>query len=197
MEQGEHPERQGMMIKKLLIVAWLGMFSLTGCAATGLVHDKHYLRAVSITEGNETELTMTFFTDDKKVVTVKGKDISTAMKNAEVLTGKPIFTGYTELVVLSGCEYEDTLEFMLNDWKVSPTCIVAHSNDGSRVLAKEDAETLAGSVKRARDQGKAPECDIITVLGDLLDEKSSAEIAELYENGTVGTFKIPDIRNQP
>lgn len=186
-----------MMLKKLMTVICLGTFSLTGCAATGLVHDKHYLRAVSITGGDETELTMTFFTDDKKVVTAKGKDISTAMKNAEVLTGKPIFTGYTELVVLSGCEYEDTLEFMLNDWKVSPSCIVAHSDDGSKALENGDAETLTGSVKRARDQGKAPECDIITVLGDLLDEKSSAEIAELYENGTVGTYKIPDIRHKP
>lgn len=179
-----------MMIKKLLVIIWLGTFSLTGCAATGLVHDKHYLRAVSITVGSETELTMTFFTEDKKVVTAKGKDISTAMKNAEILAGKPIFTGYTELVVLSGCEYRDTLEILLNDWKVSPTCIVAHSNDGAAALTDKDAETLTGSVKRARDQGKAPECDIITVLSDLLDEKSSAEIAELYENGTVGKYRI-------
>lgn len=181
-----------MMIKKLLIVIFLGMFSLTGCAATGLVHDKHYLRAVSITVDSETELTMTFFTDDKKTVTAKGKDISTAMKNAEILTGKPIFTGYTELAVLSGCEYEETLELLLNDWKVSPSCIVVHSDDGGRVLAEKDAEELTGSVKRAEDQGKAPECDIITVLSDLLDEKSSAEIAELHENGTVGTCRIPE-----
>lgn len=179
-----------MMFKKLLIVIWLGMFSLTGCAATGLVHDKHYLRAVSITVGSETELTMTFFTDDKQAVTAKGKDISTAMKNAEILTGKPIFTGYTELVVLGGCEYEETLEILLNDWKVSPSCIVAHSGNGGRTLAENDTEELTGSIKRARDQGKAPECDIITVLGDLLDEKSSAEIAELHENGTVGKYRI-------
>lgn len=190
MQRTKYPERQDMMIKKLLAVICLGMFSLTGCAASGLVHDKHYLRAVSITGGSETELTMTFFTEDKKTVTAKGKDISTAMKNVEILAGKPIFTGYTELVVLNGCEYEDTLELLLNDWKVSPTCIVAHSDDGEKTLSEKDSETLKGSVKRAIDQGKAPECDIITVLGDLLDKKSSAEIAELYENGTVGRYRI-------
>lgn len=180
------------MVKKLLIVIGLGMFSLTGCAATGLVHDKHYLRAVSINEGEETVLTMTFFTEDEKAVIARGEDISAAMKNAELLTGKPIFTGYTELVVLGDCKYEETLEFLLNDWKVSPSCIVAHSDDGSRTLTEGDAETLTGSVKRAQDQGKAPECDIITVLGELLDKKSSAEIAELSEKGAVGAYKIRD-----
>lgn len=179
-----------MMLKKLLIIIGLGMFFLTGCAATGLVHDKNYLRAISITEETETELTMTFFTGDEGTVTARGEDISTAMKNAELLTGKPIFTGYTELVVLGDCRYEETLKFLLNDWKVSPSCIVAHSDNGRRTLSEGDAEILTGSVRRAQDLGKAPECDIITVLGDILDKKSPAEIAELSENGAVGIYKI-------
>lgn len=190
MESVQSTERQGMMIKKILIIMCTGIFSLTGCAATGLVHDKNYLRAVSITEGAETELTMTFFTGEEKTVTVSGEDISTAMKNAEILTGKPVFTGYTELVVLGNGRYEELLEFLLNDWKVSPSCIISHSDYGSGILSKEDAEILAGSIKQAWEQGKAPKCDIITVLGDLLDKKSSAEIAELTENGVVGTYKI-------
>lgn len=186
-------ERQGIMIKKLLIIICVGMISLTGCAASGLVHDKHYLRAVSITEGTETELTLVFFTENDEEVTVTGKDISTAMKNAEILTGKEIFTGYTELAVLGNCDYRKTLEFLLNDWKVSPSCIITHSNEGGTILFERNTETLTGSVKRAQKQGKAPDCDIINVLGDMLDEKSSAEIAELDKGGNIGIYRIPDV----
>lgn len=177
------------MIKKLLLIICAGMISLTGCEASGLVHDKNYLRAVSITEGTEAELTLVFFTENEEV-TVSGKDISTAIKNAEILTGKKIFTGYTELAILRDCNYEDTLELLLNDWKVSPTCIITHSDEGAEILSQRSVETLTGSVKRAQKQGKTPDCGIITVLGDLLDEKSSAEIAELNESGIVGIYRI-------
>ena len=178
-----------MMIKKLLIVICAGMISLTGCEASGLVHDKHYLRAVAITEGTETQLTLEFFTGNEEI-TVTGKDISAAIKNAEILTGKDIFTGYTELAVLGNCDYRETLELLLNDWKVSPSCIITHSNMGGAILSERGTEILSGSVKKAQKQGKTPDCDIITVLGDLLDEKSSAEIAELDESGNVGIYKI-------
>ncbi|MBR3760631.1 MAG: hypothetical protein IKK47_06560 [Ruminococcus sp.] len=178
------------MIKKLLLIICAGMISLTGCEASGLVHDKNYLRAVSITEGTEAELTLVFFTENDEEVTVSGKDISTAIKNAEILTGKKIFTGYTELAILGDCNYEDTLELLLNDWKVSPSCIVTHSNDGEGVLSERSVETIIGAVKNAQKQKKTPDCDIITVLGDLLDEKSSAEIAELNESGIVGIYRI-------
>lgn len=179
------------MLKKLMIIISFGIFTMTGCAATGLVHDKHYLRSVSITKGEEIELAMTFFTGDEKAVIARGRDISEAMKNAELLTGKPVFTGYTELVVLDGGDYGDTLELLLNDWKVSPSCIVTHSESGSITIAEGDSEMLTGSVKQAQEQGKAPKCDIITVIGNLLDkEKNSAQIAELTENGVVGVYEI-------
>ncbi|MBR6624477.1 MAG: hypothetical protein IKK91_11375 [Ruminococcus sp.] len=178
------------MIKKLLILICAGMISLTGCEASGLVHDKHYLRAVAISGGTETQLTLEFFTGDEKV-TVTGKDISTAIKNAEILTGKDIFTGYTELAVLGNCDYRETLELLLNDWKVSPSCVITHSSEGGTILSERGTEILAGSVKRAQKQGKTPDCDIITVLGDLLDEKSTVEIAELDVSGRVGRYVVP------
>lgn len=179
------------MIKNLLLIICIGMISLTGCEASGLVHDKHYLRAVSITEGTEAELTLVFFTENEKV-TVSGKDISTAIKNAEILTGKKIFTGYTELAILGDCNYEDTLELLLNDWKVSPSCIVTHSNDGEGVLSERSVETIIGAVKNAQKQKKTPDCGIISVISDVLDEKITAEIPELYKDGRVGRYRISE-----
>ena len=183
-------ERQDIMIRKLLMIVCAGIISLTGCADSGLVHDKNYLRAASITADEETELTLVFFTGNEKKVTVSGKDISTAMKNAEILTGKEIFAGHMELAVLGDCNYRDTLELLLNDWKVSPSCIVSHCSDGGTLLSERNVETLTGAVKNAQKQKKTPDCDIISVLGDVLDEKSSAEIAELDKSGIVGIYRI-------
>lgn len=180
------------MIKRIMLISAAAMFSLTGCAASGLVHDKNYLRAVAITEreNSGTELTLTFFTGEVEAVTVSGEDISGAMKQAEIVTGKPVFTGYTELVVLGDCQYEQVLELLLNDWKVSPSCIVTHSEKGSDILSEIDGEILVGTVRQAHKQGKVPKCDIITVLGEILDEKNSAEIAELTEKGAESTYQI-------
>lgn len=180
------------MIKKLMMIICVGMISLTGCAESGLVHDKHYLRAVAVNEGAETELTLVFFTGNDEEITVCGKDIPTAIKNAEILTGKKIFTGYTELAVLENCDYRETLELLLNDWKVSPTCIVTHSSDGEKILSERNPEILTGSVRRAQKQGKAPDCGIISVLGELLSENDNAEVAELYADGSVGIRRIPE-----
>ena len=36
------------MLRKIILVTFLPMFMLTGCASSGRVHDKDYLRAVSI-----------------------------------------------------------------------------------------------------------------------------------------------------
>ncbi len=193
MQKLRYAERQGAMIKKLLVIICIGMISLTGCENSGLVNDKHYLRAVSITEGTEAELTLVFFTENDEEVTVSGRDISTAIKNAEILTGKKIFTGYTELAILGDCNYEDTLELLLNDWKVSPTCIITHSDEGAEILSQRSVETLTGSVKRAQKQGKAPDCGIISVIGDVLDEKSFAEIPELHTDGRVGRYRISEV----
>lgn len=178
------------MLRELILTASLAVFTLTGCASTGLVHDKNYLRAVSISGEKEKNLTFTFFTDDGDPISASGKDIDSAQKSAEIKGGKPIFTGYTELVILGECSYRETLDYLLNDWKVSPSCIVAYSENGDELLEKADAERLFGSIKQAVEQGKIPECDIITVLGELLSGSESAEIAEITANGTVGKYTI-------
>lgn len=184
-------EREEVMLKKMIfLTASAAVLTLTGCASSGLVHDKNYLRAVSISGENEKNLTFTFFTGDGDSVSASGKDITLAQKSAEIKSGKPIFTGYTELVILGECSYCETLEYLLNDWKVSPSCIVAYSENGGELLENADAETLFGSIKQAVEQGKVPECDIITVLGELLSDSDCAEIAEITNMGTVRKYTI-------
>ena len=172
------------MIKKLILSGILMLFSFTGCESHGRVHDKNYLRAVSVTGDTQKTVTFTFFNKDGKYITTYGKDIKEALETAEIRTGKEIFTGYTEIIVIDGNNSIETLEFMLHKWKVSPSCIITHSDDeNGEDIFSSSIELLSGSVRTAVEQGKIPECDIITVMGELLGKNHSAPVAEITSEG--------------
>lgn len=174
------------MIKRI-VLALLTAFAvsaLVGCESDGRVHDKNYLRAVSVSGSGEKSVTFTFFTKDGKYLTVSGRDISEAKNLAEIKTGRKIFTGYTELILTDGGNTTETLEFMLHKWKVSPSCIVAYAGESAeKIFSGNTVERLSGSVRMAVKQGKSPECDIITVLAELLGSEKKAEIAEITAEG--------------
>lgn len=170
------------MTKKLILLGMIILFTFSGCESNGRVHDKYYLRAVSVSGDSEKNVTFTFFTKDGKYITASGENITQAKETAEICTGQKIFTGYTEMIVLDGYDSMETLEFMLHKWKVSPSCIVAYS-ENSEDIFESSIERLSGSVRTAVKQGKIPECDIITVMSSLLSEKKSAEVAEITADG--------------
>lgn len=175
------------MIKKLILSGIFILFTFTGCESNGRVHDKNYLRAVSVTGDTQKTVTFTFFNNDGRYITTSGKDINEAKEIAEIRTGKKIFTGYTEMIVLDGNNSIETLEFMLHKWKVSPSCIIAHSGDenGENIFSSS-IERLSGSVRQSVKQGQIPECDIITVMSRLLDENHTADVAEITSDGVTG-----------
>lgn len=180
-------------MKKLVMTVVLSLMTaaaLSSCVSAVQVHDKNYLRAVSVDGENEKQLTFTFFTEKSSIITASGEDITSAQKLAELKSGKDIFTGYTELIILGDSSGSETLEFMLNEWKVSPSCLIVYGENGKEILEEESAETLVNSVKRAMEQGKAPECDIITVLGELLDEDGTADVPIITSDGAAGCRTI-------
>lgn len=177
------------MLKKLIFLCMTAAM-LTGCASSGLVHDKDYLRAVSVSGNGTKNMTFSFFSDEGKTVSATGKDMDEALKNAELKTGKPLFTGYTELVILGDCEYNEVLEELLNDWKVSPSCTVVCCENGSELLRRRDAELLSGQVRQAVEQGEVPESDIITVIGELLGSERCADLPETSLSGVCGVRRI-------
>lgn len=154
---------------------------LTGCIQNGGVSDKAYLRAAVIANDN---VTFSFFSDEDEVITVAANSLEEARQAAELRKGKKIFTGYTELIILSSSDNAEDLEFMLNEWKVSPSCMVATAaGRGSELLYTRNAQELEGAVKIAQEQNQIGRCDIVTVLGKLLGDNKSAEVPELSENG--------------
>jgi len=177
------------MKKTILLLAIMILFTFTGCESNGRVHDKNYLRAVSVSGDSTKTVTFTFFTKDGKYITTSGKDITEAKELAELRTGKKILTGYTEMIVLDGQNSIDTLEFMLHKWKVSPSCIIAYSENDEGIF-RSSVERLTGSVNNAVKQGKVPECDIITVMSGLLGEKQSAQVAEISLDGITSVYTI-------
>lgn len=175
---------------KIGILSLVTAIALSSCVSAVQVHDKNYLRAVSVDGENEKQLTFTFFTEENSVITASGDDITSAQRLAELKSGKEIFTGYTELIILGDCSGRETLEFMLNEWKVSPSCLIVYGENGKKILEEKSAETLANSVKRAMEQDKAPECDIVTVLGELLDEDGTADVPVITSDGAAGCRTI-------
>lgn len=160
------------------------MFSAVGCAS-GRIHEKSYLRAASVTVGAEKSIVFSFFHEESPVKGT-GSDIAQAKSSAELAGGKPIFTGYTELVIVNGGSCGDTLENMLSEWKISPSCMVVCSDSGEQLLREHDAGQLRDIAEQAVKQGIAPECDIITVLG-CLSRDGCAETVELRADGSVGS----------
>lgn len=177
------------MTNKIILLGMIMLLTFTGCESNGRVHDKNYLRAVSVSGNNEKTVSFTFFTKDGKYITTSGKDLAEAKDSAELRTGKKIITGYTEMIVLDHPENSiDILEFMLHKWKVSPSCIIAYSEDDD--IFDSSVEKLTGSVNNAVSQGKAPECDIITVMSGLLGENHSATVAGISHDGIISVHTI-------
>ncbi len=173
------------MVKKFLLL--LAVVTLTGCSSHGNVSTKAYLRAMAL-DGNK--LTLAFY-EEQDAVTVTADNPEEAKKIAELSIGKEIFTGHTELVLLKNCNNLETLDFMLHEWKLSPSCMIAQPEyNGRTILATADPENLTGSIRIAQQQKLAPKCDIITVLGGLLSDDNTAEVAELSEKGFCGVAEI-------
>jgi len=165
--------------------AVLGLISAAGCAS-GRISEKSYLRAAAISDNRQ--LTFCFFDEDKTVVGT-GDDTDSAKKAAELMCGRPVFTGFTELIIVDGKNSLMLLEHMLDSWRLSPSCTVVYSDNGEELLRDKGAELLIGTAHEAVKQGIAPECDIITVLGELCRD-GSAGVAELRSDGSAGSRTI-------
>lgn len=174
------------MLKKMLLM-FIGIITLTGCSSHGNVSTKAYLRAAAL-DGDS--LTLAFFSEEQEDITITAENPAQAMEIAELSIGKEIFTGHTELILLKNCDNLEILDFMLHEWKLSPSCMIAKPEfNGRLILAKKNPEELTGSIKIAQNQGLAPECNVITILSSLLDNKK-AETAELSENGFIGVTEL-------
>ncbi len=179
-----------MKFRKALILLFFPMV-LSGCT-NHEVQKKAYLRDISIS-GNELKtVSMSFYNEDLKPTKTKSKNFDGILENSEVLNGKSIFTGHTELIILDECDYIETLRFMLEEWKVSPSCMIIYGGeDAGKIISASDSERLADSVRTAVKQKKIPENDIITVLSSLLQNNQS-EIPVITSDGN---FKSGIIKN--
>jgi len=146
-----------------IALSLLAMGLFTGCTSTGQVSDKSYVRCLG-TDGKT--VTLSFFSDER-IITAEGEDISSALAEAEITAGRPVVTGFTELMILGDCDRKAVLEDMLKEWKVSPSCMVMYSGDPEFTIKNTDPSLLEGRLKEAVRQGKAPRCDIVTVLGNM------------------------------
>lgn len=166
---------------KKIVCPILCMMLLTGCAGHGNVSDKAYLRAVS---ADGERITFSFYDEECGVISVTADDIETAKSSAELALGNEIFTGHTGLVILGDCDKADMLEYILHEWKVPSSCRTAEAESGEELLRTRNAEDLINVIDTAKKKGITDECDIVTVLGRLLNNEQ-ANIPLFSNNGAV------------
>ena len=147
---------------KKILASILICTTLTGCT-TKQVHDKYYLQTIYIKNKNDRIYTeMVFYNDNSEIVEAVGDNFDEILKKSELSCGKTIFTGHTELIIMNNCDNYETLDYMLNEFKVSPSCKAVLGSDNL------DVEYITSDVINvAIEQKKAPKCDIITILSDL------------------------------
>ncbi len=162
-----------------------------GCSGNGNVHDKNYVRALAVAGENGKAAVFSFYDEKTEPFASIGENLDDIRSETELNTGKALFTGHTMLIILGDCDYLDTLETLLTEWKVSPSCKVIYAGPyAAHALKNLDAEVLSDAVEKAVEQGKAPKCDIITVLSGLLSDNRSANVAKIDENGISGSYTI-------
>ena len=128
--------------------AILALISAAGCSS-GRIHERSYLRAAAVSESGQ--LTFSFF-DEDDTIACSGDDADSAKSSAELIGGKPIFTGYTELIIFDGRECRELLGHWLGKWKISPSCRVVYCENGGELLAEAvRAEHIAGTLAYIRD----------------------------------------------
>lgn len=159
-----------------------GITMLTGCGSQGNVSKRAYLRAAAA-DGNR--ITFSFYSAEEGVMSITADNLMNAKSAAELALGKEIFTGHTELVILNGCDNLEILDYMLSEWKVSPSCRAVEAEvSGDELLNQRSAEELVGVIDTAQEKKLIPRCDIVTVLGELLNHDKAA-IPKLTAKGMI------------
>ncbi|HAP79354.1 MAG TPA: hypothetical protein DCQ78_04170 [Ruminococcus sp.] len=168
---------------KLLFIPVAVSALLSGCTYQE-VQEKAYLRGMSVCGNNSKTVSMNFYNKDSKPSKSKGENFESILENSEIKSGKSIFTGHTEIIILGECDYTETLRFMLEEWKVSPSCLIVYGgNNSEKIIENTDSGELADMVRTAVKQNKIPESDIITILSSLLKNHSS-EIPAITSEGS-------------
>lgn len=165
---------------KKILFAILCMTALTGCSTGIDVNEMAYVRAAAV-DGNN--FTFSFYLDEQ-VVSVSADSVETAESAAELTLGKEIFTGHTELVILNECDKREILEYMLREWKVPPSCRVANAENAGEILNVRKAEEIVGVLETSEKKGLTGKCDIVTVLGNFLDDKNG-DLPRLTDEGAI------------
>jgi hypothetical protein len=127
------------------------------------VQDKKYVRTISVSNSGTV---ISFYDEDTEPLFLNVSEPSEIKYNAEQKLGKTLFTGHTELIIMgTDGDYTDFLTYMLNEWRVPPSCMAVYSDDSDGI----DTELLINSIMRKVKYGESPECDIVTVLSELLN----------------------------
>lgn len=153
-------------MKKLIFLFLPMIFLLGGCSRELEVRNRVFIQGIGIEyDGDIYSLCMRAFeTDD--LYKGSGVTFDEALREAQRISGKDIFTGHAELVVLS-YKSDRQIEKMLINKKISAGCLVVYDNEPLKYIEENDAEKITGivSILMKDDRGsKLSVCDAVNEL---------------------------------
>lgn len=145
---------------KRILSALISMIMLTGCAS-GNISNREYIRGIYI---GADEISVGFYGEDREIFSSENDSPETICETAALALGKEIFTGHTELIVLGDCDRRKVLEYLLREWKVSPSCVVI---SGDELPENDKIEQTAESVRIAEKMNDEKSHNIVAVLKNI------------------------------
>lgn len=175
-------------MKKLIPVVLLLLMS--GCSHENEARNMIFVKTIGsdFSEGSFTAAAAIY--DSEEVLSGSGKTIFSALENAESTSDKTLFSGHTELFIAGEGNFRESLEILIKNNRISPSCSFACTDEKAFDIASDsDNESLAGRIESANRNGLTLKRNISAVLDDLMGEDGMAS-APIVNGDGIGAAVI-------
>jgi hypothetical protein len=146
----------------LIAVLFCTMLLLSSCDGKLEVRDRAFVQGVGIEYDGRYNVRLKLF-DDDACYAGEGETFSAAIENAGYENGIDIFTGHTEIIIMSEDKSMELCETLVNE-EVSAGCIVFFNDDPILFAEKNDTGKLADVLSSRVRNGSEQKVSVRTIV---------------------------------
>lgn len=158
-------------MRRFLILAIFPLLFLTGCGSDSLA-DRLYTQAIGLSGQGTLRFTMQSF-GDEKAHTVSASGIPEALRKEESAAGGRVFIGHTELLCLDGSRTLDSVQELLLEEGLSPSCKILLTPPEA-FLGKADCTEAVHTLRMAEQNGLLAKTELSGILDEWLGNWETA-----------------------
>ncbi|MGN0621876.1 MAG: Ger(x)C family spore germination C-terminal domain-containing protein [Porcipelethomonas sp.] len=172
-------------MKKLLPLLVPAIMLLNGCSNESEVRNMSFVQTIGtdISEDGMKNAALRLY-GSEDILTGKGKTIFSAVENAETAQDKSLFSGHTELFVSGEGDFMESLELLIKNNRISPSCMFACTDEKAEdILSGPDGASLSGLIESGSRNGSVLRRNISDVLDDMLGSDGMAAVPVVNSSG--------------